>query len=84
MYTLLIENPETGEEVEVDFMVSGGFSRATLYSPAEYPEVEFENLPDWADASDYEAEALELVQQWAADDAAEARAAYYEDREFDW
>jgi hypothetical protein len=79
MYSLLIENPETGEEVEVEFTVSGGFRRATLYDPPEYPEVEFLDMPAWADPSDYEAEAVELAQQWAAEDAAEARADYYED-----
>lgn len=78
MYTLTITNEETGEDVEVEFTVHGRFYRATLYSPAEAPEIEFENMPDWADPSDYYDEALELVQQWAADDAAEARAAYYE------
>lgn len=76
---IIIENPETGEEVEVEYNVSGGYARATLYSPAEYPEVEFIDLPSWADEWRLADQVLEQEREYAAECAAEARADYYDD-----
>jgi len=72
MNSILIVNGETGEEVEVEYTVHGGYARQTLYSPAEYPEVEFENLPDWADAADVADEVLIQERDFADEDRAEA------------
>lgn len=83
MYVLLLTNDETGEEVEVEYTVSGGYHRATLYDPAEYPEVEFiDPLPAWACASRAEEQALDEAMQGAAEDEAEARAEYMADRDY--
>ena len=75
---ILVENPETGEEVEVEYEVSGGYYRQTLYSPAEYPEVEFLNLPAWADEGSLADEVLEQERQYAEEAKAEARMDYYD------
>jgi len=74
MNTLLLYNEETDEEVEVDFRITGGYSRASLYDPGECPEVEFENLPSWADEDACALLALEQAEESRADDEAEARA----------
>jgi len=83
MNTIIIENPETGEEVEVEYSVSGGYSRATLYDPAEYPEVEFIDLPSWADESRLAEQVLEQERDYADEARAEAqwdmREDYYDD-----
>jgi hypothetical protein len=70
---IVIENPETGEEVEVEYEVSGGYHRQTLYSPAEYPEVEFLDLPSWADECYLAEQVLEQERQYAEEDRAESR-----------
>ena len=48
----------------------------TLYSPAEYPEVEFTNLPSWADEWSLTEQVLEQERDNAAYEAAEARMDY--------
>lgn len=72
-----VENDETGEIVEVEYYVSGRYSRATLYSPAEYPEVEFIDPPPWVD----EGRLADQVLRQERDYAAECRAEYLMD---DW
>ena len=79
MNTILIEHPETGEEVEVEYTVHGSYSRQTLYDPAEYPEVDFIDLPSWADEGRLVEQVLEQEKDYADECRAEAR----EDERYD-
>lgn len=40
--TIEIEDPETGERIELEYSVTGRYHPATRWDPAEYPEVDFD------------------------------------------
>ena len=83
MNSIILTNPETGEEVEVEYEISGGYARQTLYSPAEYPEVEFIDLPSWADECSLAEQVLEQERDYADEARAEAQWDMREDYDYD-